>query len=157
MFISLLFTVQLMKRLSFICKVIIRLGSIYVLLKAQLLFEELKQQSIYYPSPSCFFLNHSSSILLPCQGLALASCPMWHLVPHICGTPSHIYTLNISEGVQPLLLRVWAEVQASLFGQGSKVFSETPPRKHLQASWLLQPHFQRRKSKLKPLEYAAPS
>lgn len=70
---------QLIKKLSFICKIIVRLGSIYVLLKAQLLFEELKQQSIFLPvshmSLPKSFLWHSASLPRSC----LASCPIWHL------------------------------------------------------------------------------
>lgn len=64
MFISRLFTVQLIKKLYFICEVTISLGSIYVLPRAQLLFEELKCCSIYYLSRFWLSLNPSSGILL---------------------------------------------------------------------------------------------
>lgn len=75
MLIPLSFTVQLIKKSSFTCKITVSLGSIYVLLKAHLLFEELKEQRIYYLSPTCLFLN-PLAFSFPAKILS------WPLVPY---------------------------------------------------------------------------
>lgn len=121
-FISLLFTVQLIKNLYFICKVTIRLGSIYVLLKAQSLFEALKCCSIYYLSPSQLSLNPFSGILLPlprsCLGLLDLYDPLSDMmcppVPapilihpkHLRGCPATcVIYIELKARVQKLFLR----------------------------------------------------
>lgn len=90
---------QLIKKLSFICKLTIRLGSISVLPTAQSLFEELKCCSVDYLSLSRLSLNPSSGILFPllrsCLGvlvpynpLSLTTCPSVPAPVHI--HPKHL-------------------------------------------------------------------